>query len=767
MVFRSRPLAAHSGATVRDSHPLPFSPTVSGGHLGTVLRDNTRSSTRQIELARPEAKTDTLFHVVPVSPPYCRLLTLILSMGVLVTAIPRPARAELAWKSITPQQAGLDPSALAAWKDNLARSETSGLLVVRRGAIAFEWYAPDSGVDKPHGTASMAKALVGGMSLLFALSDGRIAPDDLASKYIPAWLTDARKSKITIRQLATHTSGIEDAEQDSIPHERLPGWKGAFWKREPDPFSIALRDAPVIFDPGSQYAYSNPGMAALSYAITASLKGGDVRSLLKDHLFDPLGIPPGDWSIGYGRGYQLDGLTLYANWGGATFTARAAARVGQFMMQQGIWNGRALVDRSAFQRVVTYAGMPKPPRTTDRFAPGSGLAWYTNADGVWPDVPRDAIAGAGAGHQMIVIIPSLQLLVVRNGQAMSNRANEFWTPIYEKVLKPLMAAITERGPYPPSPVIRRLVFQPDIHRDAIESDNWPITWGDDDSQYTSYGDGWGFEPKTEHKLGMGFARIIGPAGQFHGANLRSPGEQVGNGAQSPKASGILMVDGVLYLWTRNVGNSQLLWSKDHGRTWESGLRLQTGFGSPTFLNFGRDYHGSRDAFVYTYSQDGASAYENDNQLALARVPKNKITDRAAWEFFEKLDENGHPLWTPDIERRGAVFTYTANCRRSDVVYNPGIRRYLMALAYNAAGDWGTFDAPEPWGPWTTVFHSDASRSGAGTNAWGIPGTHGYRLPAKWISPDGLAMTLVFSGVRLKDITYDAFCTRGIQLQLWR
>lgn len=107
-----------------------------------------------------------------------------------------------------------------------------------------------------------------------------------------------------------------------------------------------------------------------------------------------------------------------------------------------------------------------------------------------------------------------------------------------------------------------------------------------------------------------------------------------------------------------------------------------------------------------------------------------------------------------------MFSYPANCRHSDVVYNAGIGRYLLALAYDASGDWGLFDAPEPWGPWSTVFHSHASTS-ARSNAWGIPGTHGYRLPAKWISPDGLTMTLIFSGVGMND----AFCTRTMRLQV--
>jgi hypothetical protein len=298
-------------------------------------------------------------------------------------------------------------------------------------------------------------------------------------------------------------------------------------------------------------------------------------------------------------------------------------------------------------------------------------------------------------------------------------------------------------------VIRSAVFDEQIRRAATDSDNWPLTWGDDDAQYTSYGDGFGFEPRTEKKLGMGFARITGGPNDYRGANIRSDGERAGDGAKSPKASGILMVDGVLYLWVRNVGNAQLLWSTDRGKTWQWGFRMEAGFGSPAFLNFGRNYSGARDGYVYTWSQDGPSAYESDNSLLLARVPKNRIRERSAWEFFKRLDEGGRPVWTSDPARRGAAFVYPANCQRVDVVYNAGLRRYFMALSYDHSGAWGLFDAPEPWGPWTTVMHRQ----------WDTAGTHGYRLPAKWISGDGLKMTLVFSGVRPND----AFCTRLLTL----
>ncbi len=248
---------------------------------------------------------------------------------------------------------------------------------------------------------------------------------------------------------------------------------------------------------------------------------------------------------------------------------------------------------------------------------------------------------------------------------------------------------------------------------------------------------------------MGFARITGGPTDYRAANLRSDAERTGNGAQSPKASGILMVDGVLYLWVRNVSNAQLLWSTDRGKTWQWGFKMDVGFGSPAFLNFGRNYAGARDGFVYTYSQAGPSAYESDNAVVLARVPKDRIRERAAWEFFERLDPAGQPVWTSDVTRRGAVFAYPANCQRVDVVYDAGIKRYLMALGYDHDGGWGLFDAPEPWGPWTTILHRQ----------WDVPATHGYRLPAKWISADGLTLTLVFSGIKPND----AFCTRTLTL----
>jgi hypothetical protein len=300
----------------------------------------------------------------------------------------------------------------------------------------------------------------------------------------------------------------------------------------------------------------------------------------------------------------------------------------------------------------------------------------------------------------------------------------------------------------------------DIICKAIGSDNWPISWGADNDLYTAYGDGWGFEPKVSTKLSLGFAKITGRPPDFQGRNIRSPtGEKSGNGPSGKKASGMLIVNGVIYMWVRNAdlnGNySQLAWSLDNAKTWNWGFKFLVSFGCPTFLNFGSNYSGARDEYAYIYSQDGPGAYEPYDQITLARVHKSQITDLKSYQYFRSFDNAKNPVWTSDINQRGPVFKYPKHCFRIEVIYNKGIGRYMMALAYDFESGWGIYESSQPWGPWATVFH---------TEKWDVGNTHGYRLPVKWIADNGKAMHLVFSG--LKEEGYDAFYVRKMNLNVY-
>jgi hypothetical protein len=197
-------------------------------------------------------------------------------------------------------------------------------------------------------------------------------------------------------------------------------------------------------------------------------------------------------------------------------------------------------------------------------------------------------------------------------------------------------------PYPYSHFITKLAWAPKstIIRLAKGSDNWPVTWADDDNLYTAYGDGWGFEPKVPKKLSLGFARVEGIHNNFSGINIRSSDEQYGDGRSGKKASGMLMVDGTLYMWVRNANKkgeqSQLAWSIDHGKTWKWSTWKFKEFGYCTFINFGKNYEGAQDNYVYSVSHDNPSAYKRADRFILIRVPKDQIRNRDSYEFFERI-----------------------------------------------------------------------------------------------------------------------------------
>src|SRR5688572_30307994 len=168
-------------------------------------------------------------------------------------------------------------------------------------------------------------------------------------------------------------------------------------------------------------------------------------------------------------------------------------------------------------------------------------------------------------------------------------------------------------PYPPSAVIREVVWAPTntIIRKARDGDNWPVTWATDDTLYTTWGDGTGFEPKVETKLSCGFARVSGLPPDFTGENIRSPAEQLGQGRNGLKSWGILAIEDVLYLWfghsDKKGGEARLAWSQDSARTWTFADWNFSEFGLVGFVNFGRGYENARDNFVYAYSHDGPKA----------------------------------------------------------------------------------------------------------------------------------------------------------------
>lgn len=293
-----------------------------------------------------------------------------------------------------------------------------------------------------------------------------------------------------------------------------------------------------------------------------------------------------------------------------------------------------------------------------------------------------------------------------------------------------------------------------IIRLANGSDNWPVTWAADGNLYGAGGDGPGCGGSRKS---LWISRFTGDPPDISCSNIIALEDDI-SGRRGKKGSGILSVDGILYLLIRNADRDghgcELQSSTDNGRSWSHKWTMNQ-FGYCTFLNFGKDYSGARDNYVYIYSHDNRDAYVAADRFILMRVPKNNIAEDSDYEFFSGTA--GNPSWSSNAGDRRAVFVHDNNALRSGISYHAPSGRYLWWQQNGKngpdtryGGGFGIYDAPEPWGPWSIVYYTDNWDTG--------PGDTGA-FASKWMSSDGQTAWLVFSGndsfsVRKATFRYD-------------
>lgn len=315
-------------------------------------------------------------------------------------------------------------------------------------------------------------------------------------------------------------------------------------------------------------------------------------------------------------------------------------------------------------------------------------------------------------------------------------------------------------PYPPSPVIEGMIIDWDtLERRAPGSDNWPITWAEDDHQYTTWGDGGGFGGSNQDgRVSLGVARVEGDWDNYRGYNVWGGVDSENPATREGKSYGILALQGRLYMWVspgsnyRNYREARLAISTDKGATWQAEDWVFTQDDEivlPTFLQFGKEYSGARDDYVYIYSirlQDARQLQvQIPGKIDLLRVPIGSLRDRGAYQYFSGLDEEDSPIWVEDPAARQPVFENPQGVGWNvSVSYNAGLGRYLLATEHSRSfeGNLSLFDAEEPWGPWTTVGYYNGWEN-AGSNFF-------WNFSNKWASLDGEEFTLIYTGIDQSD-----------------
>ena len=169
-----------------------------------------------------------------------------------------------------------------------------------------------------------------------------------------------------------------------------------------------VHDKPLDHPVGSYWNYST-GTSVLLSRLWQNVAGADALAYPRNHLFAPLGMNSA-FIEADARGTLAGGSYMYAN-------AHDWARIGQFLLQNGSWNGQQLLpdDYVSMMRTVVPGSNPQY---------GQGQVWLEgpdgdNAQGKQPGksfhLPPDAFWLEGHDGQTIAIIPSLQLVVVRLG----------------------------------------------------------------------------------------------------------------------------------------------------------------------------------------------------------------------------------------------------------------------------------------------------------------------------------------------------------------
>ncbi|MFQ5563186.1 MAG: serine hydrolase domain-containing protein [Parvularculaceae bacterium] len=296
--------------------------------------------------------------------------------------------------------------AFADFKNAAAYNDHTGgvsFVVIKDGALVFEDYPNGGAPDKAWPIASGTKSFSGVIAAA-AVRDGLLTLDEPAADSLKEWRDDARKSQITIRQLLSLTSGLQSAETAQIPT-----------------YAEAVA-TPASATPGSVFAYAGVNLQVFGEIMRRKLKTfengryKDAVEYLQARILDPVGISVERWRR------MADGHPTLPS--GAVMTARDWARFGLFVLQGGRWEGAQLVDAEAlaenFQGSdanaaygLTWWLNDKPSAETVSKSPTMQRAtdMYTNPDA--NKLPHDLIVAGGAGGQRLYVIPSRNLVIVR------------------------------------------------------------------------------------------------------------------------------------------------------------------------------------------------------------------------------------------------------------------------------------------------------------------------------------------------------------------
>lgn len=296
------------------------------------------------------------------------------------------------WRTATLEAHGFDSAITAHGLRSIREDGTKihSLLVMRGGEVLLDAYFYPYDGSTMHDVASVTKSV---MTTLIAIAadQGKLDLDAPMLSFFPdreIANRDARKERITVRHLASMSSGLECYHHPDEPTNRE-------MQAHPDWIQFAL-DLPMAYEPGTQFTYCSPGMHLLS-AILQRATGMSSLEFARENLFEPLGIRDSDWSADP-RGINNGGGDLF-------LYPRDMAKLGFLWLHGGEWDGQQIVPREWVRASSQFQ-----IETGENYGEDYGYGWWIARPGDNPIFAAD-----GRGGQRIVVFPAMDLVLVTTG----------------------------------------------------------------------------------------------------------------------------------------------------------------------------------------------------------------------------------------------------------------------------------------------------------------------------------------------------------------
>ncbi|MHB2264303.1 serine hydrolase domain-containing protein [Aliihoeflea sp. PC F10.4] len=284
-----------------------------------------------------------------------------------------------------------DDPAITAILDNPAMTGSGmrAVVVVHEGRIVGERYGEGFDASTPLLGWSMTKTV---SAALYGTLTDRIDVDE--AELFPQWSDD--RAQITVADLLAMSSALEFNEDYGNVTDVT-----RMLYLEPDMAHFAS-DKPLVGTPGEVFSYSSGTSVMLSRLWQDRFD--DPQQALgwpRRALFAPLGMESAVLETD-ARGTFAGSSYMYA-------TARDWVRFGQFLLQDGQWNGAQILP----QGFVEWMREPAPA-SNGRY--GRGQLWLAGPErGGQVALPADAYWLRGHDGQFMVIVPSHDLVVLRLG----------------------------------------------------------------------------------------------------------------------------------------------------------------------------------------------------------------------------------------------------------------------------------------------------------------------------------------------------------------